>query len=846
LDYLESPKHDSGQRPVSLPHGNIKPQNILIVGGAAQVGDFGLARLLGPTMVGPTPAFAAPEMLEEGCYSAFGDQYSLAITYHYLRTGTLPFSQNEVEVVLMEAREGRLDLSRLSISEQPIIRRATSRRPESRFANCCDFARELRHSLETGALSNGAGQGSAPETFAIEPGREIVPGHKLVRLIGRGAYGEVWEAQAPGRLPVALKIIKELDQVGGRGRQEFRALEIIRQVSHNGLMELRAYWVLERHGRLIPDELRGLPGAPVPAQLIVATRLADRNMSQVLEEYRELGKPGIPPKELFGYLRQVASALDYLNSPTHQLGERLVAIQHRDVKPDNIMITNDTVKLTDFGLAKIMENQETAAEIRQDSIGFTFHYAAPEVLRGKVTRWSDQYSLAITYFQLRTGTLPYGLQISAYDQMMRQLEGRLDLAVLPLAERRIVSRATHVVPEERFPTCGAFIEALASVVPNMGALLNYESESEATETGNGQSASIGNPKSDKQPSMPIPEESLKREPRQHISTMQGYRTIPARPTMRIVLQPNEIYPPLTGQVRAVPEALYVASEQRSAFEPAQKASGEQTHLADHSRFARYWPLVLMFFIGIGMAILVVLGLKWLDPKPQGQTNAADVRNVQPALAQEKEERGKGEKEKLMVSAASHPLPPSSPLSSNPLPPSPPQTANEGTANRTGAASLLIFGMDPQQAGFSDWLQSNISRLIATCQTPAEFTNAYRAIELVPQPLVSPQLLTFRAECQLEGENKNIMLADFWLKQALGLEEPTAYARYVQARIYQEAHQSVQAAQAVTDALRDDISLRGFRLKRTLAILDEAMLKLSGEQRERLQRLRNDVGARIPQ
>jgi serine/threonine protein kinase len=830
LDHLGSPRHELGQRPVSLSHGNIKPQNILLVGGAAQVSDFGLARVLGVTLIGQAPAFAAPEILEEGCCSPLSDQYSLAVTYHYLRTGALPFSQNEVEVVMMEAREGRLDLTRLPEGEQPVIRRATNRRPESRFANCCDLARELRHSLETSVLSNGNGQESTPETFIIEPGREIVPGHKLVRLIGRGAYGEVWEAQAPGRLPIALKIIKELDQVGGRGRQEFRALEIIRQVAHNGLMELRAYWVLDRRGRLIPDEWRGQPGAPVAAHLIVATRLADRNMSQVLAEFREQGKPGVPPKELFGYLRQVASALDYLNSPIHPLGDRLVAIQHRDVKPDNIMITSDSVRLTDFGLAKVMENQETAAEIRQDSVGFTFHYAAPEVLRGKVTRWSDQYSLAITYFQLRSGTLPYGLHISAYDQMMRQLEGRLDLAVLPLAERRIVSRATHVVPEERFPTCAAFIEALASVVPNMGALLSYEAQAEATEDGDGQLSLTNGSNADQRPAIAVGTESSKRNA-QVISTMHAHKPVPARPTMRITLRPNEIYPPILAEPHARPVALNDLDAQVASFKL----------VPPPLRFSRFWPLVLMFLVGIGMAVLVHWTLKWLDQKPSSQMNFQNVQRPKDAEPNKKLANG----EHFATMAVPKPKDLSGPLPNN----SAVLSSSAPTQEQRQPPAISpppILGMDPQRAGFSEYLQSQVSHLIATCQTSVEFTNAYRALELVPQSLVTAQLLTFRAECQLEGENKNIMLADFWLKQALGLEEPTAYTRFVQARILQEAHQSLQAAQVLTEALKDDISLRGFRLKRTLAILDEAMLRLSGEQKERLQQLRNEVSARIQQ
>src|SRR5205085_7438564 len=106
-----------------------------------------------------------------------------------------------------------------------------------------------------------------------------------------------------------------------------------------------------------------------------------------------------------GYMRQVARALDFLNSCQHKLEEadQAVAIQHRDIKPENILLVRDVVKVGDFGLAKVLEG--TSAVIHADSSGMTPSYAAPEVFGSKVTSWSDQYSLALTYYTLRTGKM---------------------------------------------------------------------------------------------------------------------------------------------------------------------------------------------------------------------------------------------------------------------------------------------------------------------------------------------------------------------------------------------------------------------------------------------------------
>lgn len=829
IDHLNAPKHDLGNGLVAIPHCNIKPQNLLIVGGAVQVCDHGLVRVLGEARTAGHPsasaAFTAPELLDHGKPSMNSDQYSLAITYHFLRTGALPFSMNEANVVLTEALEGRLDLSRLSTAEQQVIRRATSRRPEARFANCQDLARELRRAIERSSSVQNDG-------LVIEPNREIVPGHKLVKLIGRGAYGEVWEAQAPGRLPIALKIIKDLDRASGRGKQEFRALEIIQNISHNGLMELRAYWLLDRHGQPIPDEMRGHAGSPVPATLIIATKLADMNLTQVLDQFKEQGKKGIPVKELLNYLRQVAVAIDFLNQPSHLLGERRVSIQHRDVKPDNIMIANDTVKLTDFGLAKVMETDSVIAEIRQDSVGFTFHYAAPEVLRGKVTKWSDQYSLAITYFQLRTGMLPYGLDCSAYDQMMRQLEGQLDLKLLPPAERKVMTRATSVIPEERYPTCRAFLEALTIAVPAAGELNddNYEETQE-------KSASILLTQSSitaRRPSTPADLVPVATPP-------------PAEPrvsrhpkTMQVTLKQGELYPatvrvPRMTQVAPVARETYHEEPPVTKVMPpiVPKPAAPVVTAKAKSPFKEYvLPLSVVFIVGISMAMLVNQVLKRLGDKTIAQTPATEPTDYSPS-------DGEGRfnsrlthrsttttapattvnKQSEIIAAADHR--PTAP------PTKPPDLLNPPVASSTPVpAPIFVLGKNVADPGFPSFLQSSLDRIIASTSTPAVFSRSFRELDQVPSNAFSSKLLAFRAECMIEGEARDLQQAELYLKQVNDLNLQTAYSQYVQARWYQEMRDPVRAVTSLEQSLQRDISLSGFRRERALSILEEAAQRVS--------------------
>jgi serine/threonine protein kinase len=463
IDFLNQPTGKAGtdSPPHSIQHCDIKPQNIILVGGSAQVCDFGLARQLGDVRKTSTAAgsyaYIAPEAIENRTSRAI-DQYSLAISYVELRTGSLPFSTNSLYEVMFAHLQGKLDFSKLSEGERPVLKRATALNPDERFPTTLEMVRSLRRAIEGTKSSKPPATTSGPFRMneLLRPGIEIVPGHKLVHLIGRGGYGEVWRAAAPGGMPVALKLIRNLE---AGGKQEFRALELLKSLDHNHLMELRAYWLLDSNGDVMTEELRQLPDAPPASILVVATKLASKNLKERLDECRRAqgGKGGIPLPELIGYMRQAAAALDHLNAPIHQLGTRKVAIQHRDIKPENILLAANTIKVSDFGLAKVLEG--TSAVIHGDSAGLTLSYAAPEVFSNKVTSWSDQYSLAITYCQLRSGELPFKAKSPA-EVFLTHVEGKLDLAQLPKAERAVIARATAVVPDQRFPSCTAMLLAL--------------------------------------------------------------------------------------------------------------------------------------------------------------------------------------------------------------------------------------------------------------------------------------------------------------------------------------------------------------------------------------------------
>jgi formylglycine-generating enzyme required for sulfatase activity len=266
---------------------------------------------------------------------------------------------------------------------------------------------------------------------------EPIPGYRLVRRLGRGGFGEVWLAQAPGSFSVAFKFVC-LDT--SHVKPELRALELLRSIRHPHLLDVQ--FAVKNDG-----------------WLVIAMPLCDRSLADRFEECCQQGLSGIPHEELLGYISEAAQALDFLNEPRHQFGDKHpVGVQHRDVKPQNLLLVGGSVRVADFGLAKVLDGI-----VVSHSGGMTLAYAAPELLQGKVSAATDQFSLSATYVHLATGRLPFG---SDTQQILGGLmTGKPDLERLPEQERPIVARALAKDPRDRWPTCREFVHRLADGAP---------------------------------------------------------------------------------------------------------------------------------------------------------------------------------------------------------------------------------------------------------------------------------------------------------------------------------------------------------------------------------------------
>ncbi len=273
-------------------------------------------------------------------------------------------------------------------------------------------------------------------TIHPEPGLELIPGYRLRAILGKGGYGEVWDAVGPNNVAVALKLVPLAEQLA---EPDLRSLQMLPVLRHPSLLEVYGFHVAG--GRLILVMERG-----------------HGTLADLLRETMTSHKAALPRADVLGWMAQIACGLDYLNEAGTTLdGIAKPSIIHRDIKPQNIFLVGTGVKIGDFGLARVLENAATSPH----SGAMTPAFAPPEFFCGQTTRTSDQYSLAVMYVQLVGGKLPF---VGSPAEVMRgHTDKAPDLSMLPENDRNVVGRALAKDPGRRWPTCEAFVSALFQV-----------------------------------------------------------------------------------------------------------------------------------------------------------------------------------------------------------------------------------------------------------------------------------------------------------------------------------------------------------------------------------------------
>jgi serine/threonine-protein kinase len=168
----------------------------------------------------------------------------------------------------------------------------------------------------------------------------------------------------------------------------------------------------------------------------------------------------LPDQTILSILRQAADALDY----AHAQG-----VVHRDVKPANFLLTERGVlKITDFGIAKVLNAETTGVTETGVMIGTTQYMSPEQIELHPVTGRSDQFSLAVMAYELLTGRRPF-----QGDSMASLVHQVLSLDPPPVETFReslgprvtqVLRRALAKKPEQRYPTCGDFVRELDAAI----------------------------------------------------------------------------------------------------------------------------------------------------------------------------------------------------------------------------------------------------------------------------------------------------------------------------------------------------------------------------------------------
>lgn len=332
------------------------------------------------------------------------------------------------------------------------------------------------------AASRPAGVAPGLACGPYKKGDMILPGYRLVSQLGKGGFGEVWKATAPGGMGVAIKVIANLGR--REGAREYRALRTVKDIRHAHIVPIFGVWLKTSDGRLLDEDEAAKVGGRVlnadPGQratidpqttspleqleLVIAMGLGDQTLFDRLQRTRESGQ-GLDVAQLLIWMRQAALAIDHFNRGSSAFERTQSAVQHCDIKPQNMLLVGNAVQVCDFGLARVQgEVRATANNL------LSIAYAAPEMTQRPYdpSPATDQYSLAVTYHELRTGRLPYAGpedgaatgELSALELLRAKTEGRLDLAGVSPGEERVLRRGLATDPADRFGSCEEFIDAL--------------------------------------------------------------------------------------------------------------------------------------------------------------------------------------------------------------------------------------------------------------------------------------------------------------------------------------------------------------------------------------------------
>ena len=280
----------------------------------------------------------------------------------------------------------------------------------------------------------------------LQPGDRIADRYEIVKLIGEGGMGFVFEAKhvALGKR-VALKLLNKDFSQNQEALERFQQeAKIAGSIGHLNICEVMDF---------------GLTGEGLP--YLVMDFLEGESLAEILKREKK-----IPEDIALGILSQILSALEEVHGK---------GIMHRDLKPENVFVTNVkghglVVKLLDFGISKVMKaGPESMRLTKTGSMVGTPYYMSPEQVRGNkdIDLRTDIYACGVMLYEMVTGKVPYGG--SSYNEVIIGIiekdypDPRRITPDLPEQVVDLIRSSMQKNPTKRTPTVSAFKEQVTAL-----------------------------------------------------------------------------------------------------------------------------------------------------------------------------------------------------------------------------------------------------------------------------------------------------------------------------------------------------------------------------------------------
>jgi tRNA A-37 threonylcarbamoyl transferase component Bud32 len=280
--------------------------------------------------------------------------------------------------------------------------------------------------------------------------------YKITEFLGSGGSAKVWKAyDERTKREVAIKVLPEdFDaMLLARFKQETKTIS---QLDHPNIIKIHDIGTDGKINYYVMDYVKG------------------KTLKEHIHERYELEKGSISSQEVTKVSRELAGALDYI----HQR-----RVYHRDIKPGNILITEDGRSiLMDFGIAKAKDDKTLTAA---GTLMGTPLYMSPEQLQAQeVDHRSDIYQLGIVMYKMATGKVPFEGE-NSYSAAARRLTEKIPLpsrynpTISPALER-IILKCTLKDKSQRYQTSAQLGEDLQAVLENRDVTVEVKGRGDAT------------------------------------------------------------------------------------------------------------------------------------------------------------------------------------------------------------------------------------------------------------------------------------------------------------------------------------------------------------------------------